>query len=156
MGVVVELVKCNNPRCMCHFQELVYIGSHSTVRSLYIFCGRNKTNSKRQITGHIKSFRYEVVSRTAKTCSDDGLLKHLKGLCIMGREKKYSFRCFRYKILDCSSCININVTKARRYVYKLVGDQVIKLTFDFSVAGVCQGMISWFLHPCPVACLWNR
>lgn len=93
------------------------------------------TNSKRPITGHIKSFRYEVVSPTAQTCSDDGLLKHLKGLCIMGREKKYTFRCFRYRILDCSSCIDMNVTKARRYVYELVGDQVIKLAFDFGVAG---------------------
>lgn len=150
MGVVVELIMCNDHRCVCHVQELVYIGSHSTVRSLYIFCGRNNTNSKRQITGHTKSFRYEVVSRTAQPCSDDGLLKHLKGLCIMGREKKYTFRCFRYKIINCSSCINMNVTKRRRYLYELVGDQVIKLAFDFGVEvgrrclplRSAQGMIS--------------
>lgn len=109
MGVVIELIMCNNHRCICHFRELVYVCSHSTVRSLYIFCGINNTNSRRQITGNSKSFRYEVVSLTAKTCSPNGLLKHLKGLFIMGKEKKYVFRYFRYKILDRSNCIDINL-----------------------------------------------
>lgn len=113
MGVVIELIMCNNHRCICHFQELVYICSHSTVRSLYIFYGINNMNSKRQIMGNIKSFRYELVSLTAKICSHDGLLKHLKGLFITGKEKKYTFRYFGYKILDCYNCININLTKTR-------------------------------------------
>lgn len=68
----------------------------------------------------------------------------------MGREKKYTSRCFRHKILDCSSCIDMNVTKARRYLYELVGVQVIKVAFDFGVEGgrrclpprSVQGMIS--------------
>lgn len=113
MGVVIELIMCNNHRCVCHFQELVYICSHSPVRGLYIFCGINNTNSKRQITGNIKSFRYEVVSLAAETCSHGGLLMHLKGLFIMRKEKRYTFRYFRYKILDCSNHIDINFTKTR-------------------------------------------
>lgn len=49
------------------------------------FYGKD-TNSKRQITDHIKSFRYEVVSLIAKTCYD-GSLKHLKSLLIMRKGK---------------------------------------------------------------------